>query len=49
MISDIFEQLQPGQDAHKRLTRKPIVEDGDCGITSSKFSRQLWLDEVDLI
>jgi uncharacterized protein YwqG len=45
MRSEILEQLQPWRDAHKRLTWKPIVKDGDGSITASKFSGQPWLDE----
>jgi uncharacterized protein YwqG len=44
-IKEILEQLAPWRDAQKRLAWKPIVEEGDRGITASKFSGVPWLAE----
>ncbi|BAZ32254.1 hypothetical protein NIES4074_47560 [Cylindrospermum sp. NIES-4074] len=44
-VQKVLEQIDPWQDAYKRFTWKPIVEEGDRGVNAAKFSGMPWLAE----
>jgi uncharacterized protein YwqG len=45
--SEVIRQLKPWIEQHKRLAWKPITQDGDSGLTSSKFAGTPWIAEDD--